>query len=161
MRRSMQVVIMLLTTSLPPLAAQDFAPADTMPICEGVGRGRFATILADGESRGSADTSSWTPRIDLGPAGLRPRNPESVRLAMIRYYPPPLRSRRVSGEVLVMARIDEQGRVVGSNVLLLNGDPDFAPAANTIVRVMRFVPVLYQGCRIPVLLRVPVVFRPD
>ncbi|MBT8396940.1 MAG: energy transducer TonB [Gemmatimonadetes bacterium] len=104
------------------------------------------------ESLAAAPTfTPYTVRPDI-------KNREEVRRALQREYPPLLREAGLGGEVLVWFFIDEEGRVVRTQIHQSSGHEAFDNAALEVADIIRFTPALNRDKRVPVWISIPITF---
>lgn len=90
------------------------------------------------------------------------RNRAAVARALERAYPPLLRDAGVGGTTLLQFRVDAEGYVSPESVEVLETTHDqFADAARSVVKRMRFEPARVHGRRVPVRVQIPVTFQPQ
>lgn len=113
-----------------------------------------AAVAATGEGSGVREM------VDLSPSAFaRPANWEAMPSLLDEHYPRRLREEGRSGEVVLLARIDEAGKLAYLNVERGALDPEFTLAAVQIARKLAFRPTQHTGCAIPVWLFLPVRFN--
>jgi TonB family protein len=125
--------------------------------------------------------------VDLQPQptlhGVRPRMPEmvhtevgavvpesyvapqvqnmgTVRSQMARLFPAALAVQKIGGTTTVAVVVDEQGRVIDSELHLTSGHQELDRAALRVARMMRFSPAVRNGIPVTAKLHVPLVFEP-
>lgn len=108
-------------------------------------------------SAGDADISrapTFTPMT------VRPelRNQAEVQRALVRNYPPLLRDAGIGGTPVVWFFIDENGRVVRTQLSRPSGYPALDEAAMAVAQVMQFSPALNRDRRVQVWVEIPIVF---
>jgi TonB family protein len=92
-------------------------------------------------------------------AAPRLLNPDRVREALVRAYPPELRAQGIGGQVTVWFFIENDG-TVGNTIL--NGSSGHAAldeAAMRVAEIFRFSPALNRDERVPVWVNLPITFR--
>lgn len=97
----------------------------------------------------------------LTPFTERPvlKNQAEVAKALIRYYPPMLRDAGISGTVKVWFYIDQNGRVVKTQVNVSSGYDAFDAAAVKVASLMEFSPARNMDKKVPVWVSIPIVFQ--
>ncbi|HSJ24414.1 MAG TPA: energy transducer TonB [Longimicrobiales bacterium] len=108
-------------------------------------------------SGGDADISrapTFTPMT------VRPelRNQSEVQRALVRNYPPLLRDAGIGGTPVVWFFIDEEGRVINTQLSKSSGHAALDEAAMNVAQVMRFSPALNRDRRVQVWVEIPIVF---
>jgi periplasmic protein TonB len=108
-------------------------------------------------SAGDADISrapTFTPMT------VRPelQNQPEVQRALVRNYPPLLRDAGIGGTPVVWFFIDENGRVLRTQLSRPSGYPALDEAAIAVAQVMRFSPALNRDRRVQVWVEIPIVF---
>jgi periplasmic protein TonB len=108
-------------------------------------------------SGGDADISrapTFTPMT------VRPelRNQGDVQRALVRNYPPLLRDAGIGGTPVVWFFIDENGRVLRTQLSKSSGYPALDEAAIAVSQVMNFSPALNRDRRVQVWVEIPIVF---
>lgn len=95
------------------------------------------------------------------PTMVRPglRNLDEVRAATLREYPDALRDHGIGGVVVLRLWIDEQGRVVRSEVARSSGFDRLDAAALRVVPAMRFRPAIYRDRSVAVVAELPLAFE--
>jgi TonB family protein len=86
-------------------------------------------------------------------------NSDEVTRALVRNYPAFLRDAGVGGDVLIWLLIDENGRVIDTDVRESSGHAALDKAAMEVGEVMRFSPASNRDQRVKVWVSVPVKFR--
>ena len=101
-----------------------------------------------------SDTPAFTPMT------VRPgvRNRGEVQAAMEREYPPLLRDAGIGGTVQVWFFIDEEGRVLKTQVHTSSGHTALDEAALKVADVIRFSPALNREKRVKVWIALPITF---
>lgn len=109
-------------------------------------------------SAGSDDISA-APTFT--PFTVRPelKNSREVSRALERFYPPLLRDAGISGTVNVWFFIDENGRVIRTQVNQSSGYEAFDEAALKVADLMEFSPALNRDKKVPVWVSIPIVFQ--
>jgi periplasmic protein TonB len=94
------------------------------------------------------------------PMTVRPelRNQAEVQRALVRNYPPLLRDAGIGGTPVVWFFIDENGRVVRTQLSRSSGYPALDEAAINVAQVMQFSPALNRDRRVQVWVEIPIVF---
>jgi len=95
------------------------------------------------------------------PFTVRPelKNKTEVSKALERFYPPLLRDAGISGTVQMWFFIDEDGRVIRTQVNQSSGYEAFDEAAKKVAELMRFSPALNRDKKVPVWVSIPIVFQ--
>jgi periplasmic protein TonB len=108
-------------------------------------------------SRGGED--ELVPRFT--PMTVRPelRNEAEVQRALVRNYPPLLRDAGIGGTPVVWFFIDENGRVLHTQLSRSSGYPALDEAAISVAQMMNFSPALNRDRRVQVWVEIPIVFR--
>lgn len=157
------------------LAAPDAVPDEIAPTIPGPetleedfggrglegGRGGGAAPLRGSEGGGEASEAAGLetgPRYT--PVSVLPelRNERAVQRALLRNYPPVLRDAGIGGMVVVWLLIDEEGRVVSSQLHTSSGRAPLDQAALAVVQIMEFTPALHNDRKIRVWIDLPVIF---
>ncbi|MBT8396781.1 MAG: energy transducer TonB, partial [Gemmatimonadetes bacterium] len=94
------------------------------------------------------------------PYTVRPdiKNRAAVARALEREYPPLLRDAGIGGTVQVWFFIDEQGRVVNTQVNESSGHKALDDAAIQVAGIIEFTPALNRDKRVPVWISLPITF---
>jgi periplasmic protein TonB len=94
------------------------------------------------------------------PMTVRPelRNQPEVQRALVRNYPPLLRDAGIGGTPVVWFFIDENGRVLRTQLSKSSGYPALDEAAINVANVMQFSPALNRDRRVQVWVEIPIVF---
>jgi periplasmic protein TonB len=108
-------------------------------------------------SAGSEDISrapTFTPMT------VRPelQNSAEVQRVLIRNYPPLLRDAGIGGTPVVWFFIDEDGRVLRTQLSKPSGYPALDEAAIAVAQQMRFSPALNRDKKVQVWVEIPIVF---
>jgi TonB family protein len=108
-----------------------------------------------GAERPLADRPVFTPYT------VKPElaNRDEVRSALVREYPPELRSAGVSGTTVVWLFLDETGRVIKQQVKESSGHEQIDRAALEVSKIMHFTPAKNRDRAVPVWIALPVVFK--
>lgn len=95
------------------------------------------------------------------PSRIKPdlKNRAAVRRALESNYPRHLIQAGIGGTVLMRFWIDEEGDVERYEIARSSGFPELDAAAERVVKVMRFSPLLVNGRGLAVLVELPIVFR--
>ena len=95
------------------------------------------------------------------PMTVRPqlRNQREVAAALMKHYPPLLRDAGVGGTVNVWFFIDENGRVVKTQLNKTSGYDAFDKAAMDVATVMEFTPAFNRDKKVPVWVALDVTFE--
>jgi TonB family protein len=86
------------------------------------------------------------------------KNREEVRIALVREYPTLLRDAGLGGTVQVWFFIDEEGRVVRTQVHEGSGHDALDRAALAVAGIIQFTPALNRDKRVPVWISLPITF---
>ena len=86
------------------------------------------------------------------------RNRAAVAAALVREYPPLLRDAGIGGTVDVWFFIDEEGKVVRTQVDKSSGHKALDDAAIEVADIIQFTPALNRDKRVPVLISLPITF---
>ena len=94
------------------------------------------------------------------PYTVRPdiKNRGDVARALEREYPPLLRDAGIGGTVQVWFFIDEEGRVVNTQVNESSGHKALDDAAIKVAEIIEFTPALNRDKRVPVWISLPITF---
>jgi periplasmic protein TonB len=94
------------------------------------------------------------------PMTVRPelRNQREVQNALVRNYPPLLRDAGIGGTPVVWFFIDENGRVLRTQLSQSSGYAALDEAAINVAQVMQFSPALNRDRRVQVWVEIPIVF---
>jgi TonB family protein len=94
------------------------------------------------------------------PMTVRPelRNQAEVQRALVRNYPPLLRDAGIGGTPVMWFFIDENGRVLRTQLSRSSGYPALDEAANNVAQIMQFSPALNRDRRVQVWVEIPIVF---
>jgi periplasmic protein TonB len=87
------------------------------------------------------------------------RNRTAVQRALERNYPPLLRDAGIGGSPTVWFFIDENGRVLRTQLHQSSGYDQLDQAAIAVAGIMEFSPALNRDRRVPVWVSIPVVFQ--
>jgi protein TonB len=138
----------------PPTAGPEISEADFSG--EGV---------EGGKSTGNANVKVTAENIEAAPVftpyTVKPelKNRESVGRALVRNYPPLLRDAGIGGTVLTWLLIDEQGRVIKTQVKEGSGHDALDQAALKVADIMQFTPALNRDQKVKVWISLPIVFK--
>jgi len=116
------------------------------------------------EQSGGSNESAGIARSDgfrvlsIAPAIM---NEQQVKQALVRSYPGILRDAGIGGLAIVWVLIDEDGRVVRSELKESSGYPALDEAALEVAPIMRFSPAMNRDQRVKVWVSIPVRFRAD
>ena len=102
------------------------------------------------ETRGGFIVSKVPPQLQNAP---------DVQRALERNYPPLLRDAGVGGRVVLWLLVDENGRVIETDVREGSGQAAFDSAAARVGEIMRFSPGKNREARVKVWVSLPVIFR--
>lgn len=86
------------------------------------------------------------------------RNQSDVQRALQRNYPPLLRDAGIGGTTVMWFFIDENGRVVRTQVNQSSGYEALDEAAQKVADIMEFTPALNRDKRVPVWVQIPITF---
>jgi TonB family protein len=103
-----------------------------------------------GETRGGFVVSSEVPRL---------LNALEVQRSLERNYPPFLRDAGIGGEVTLWLLIDENGRVVDTDIRERSGHPALDEAAVKVGEIIRFSPGMNRAARVKVWVSLPIRFK--
>jgi TonB family protein len=94
------------------------------------------------------------------PYTVRPelRNPDAIRLLLVRYYPSMMKDAGLGGTVMLWVFIDEHGVVQRALVNKTSGFPSLDEAALKVVPEMLFSPAIFRDKRVPVWIELPLYF---
>jgi periplasmic protein TonB len=94
------------------------------------------------------------------PMTVRPelRNQADVQRALVRNYPPLLRDAGIGGTPIVWFFIDENGRVLKTQLSQSSGYDALDAAAIAVANQMQFSPALNRDKRVQVWVEIPIVF---
>lgn len=111
----------------------------------------------------SAPSASTTYNLDEVEEKPRLANPDELRYALSRSYPPDLRDFGIEGQVTVKMRVDETGWVDPSLMEVVEStDPRFSLATRAALRQARFTPARIHGTTVPSWVIIPISWRvPD
>ena len=135
----------------PPLNQEWFEP--------GVAGTPGESPARSGASGGGGDDSATRDGFAIVKTLPRLLNSEEVTRALVRNYPAFLRDAGVGGDVLIWLLIDENGRVIDTDVRESSGHAALDKAAMEVGEVMRFSPASNRDQRVKVWVSVPVKFR--
>ncbi len=93
----------------------------------------------------------WTVKPDI-------RNRSEVERALVREYPPLLRDAGIGGTVDIWFFIDEEGKVVRTQVDKSSGHTALDEAAMQVADIIQFSPALNREKRVPVWISLPITF---
>ena len=86
------------------------------------------------------------------------RNSSEVSRALQRNYPPLLRDAGIGGTTTMWFFIDENGRVVRTQVNNSSGYDQLDEAAQKVAEIMQFSPALNRDKKVPVWVQIPITF---
>ena len=86
------------------------------------------------------------------------RNSSEVSRALQRNYPPLLRDAGIGGTTTMWFFIDENGRVVRTQVNNSSGYEQLDEAAQKVAEIMQFSPALNRDKKVPVWVQIPITF---
>ncbi|HSJ15449.1 MAG TPA: energy transducer TonB [Longimicrobiales bacterium] len=109
-------------------------------------------------SGASADDLAKAPTFT--PMTVRPelRNSGDVQRALVRNYPPLLRDAGIGGQATVWFFIDENGRVIKTQLSKPSGYTALDEAALDVAKIMQFSPAYNRDKKVPVWVEIPIVF---
>jgi protein TonB len=138
----------------PPTAGPEITEADFTG--EGVEGGR---------ATGNANVKVTAENIEAAPVftpyTVKPelKNRDAVGRALVRNYPPLLRDAGIGGTVLTWLLIDENGRVIKTQVKEGSGHDALDQAALKVADIMNFTPALNRDQKVKVWISLPIVFK--
>lgn len=103
-----------------------------------------------------ANDGTWTGPVTVQPSVA---NPDEMRQALERVYPSILKDAGIGGTVVMLLRIDTQGRVVDAKVDGTSGYKALDDAALKVAPVLRFHPAFNRDQRVSVWVRIPLTFE--
>lgn len=112
----------------------------------------------------SATTGGGTEELAKAPTftpmTVRPelKNSSAVQAALVRNYPPLLRDAGIGGQATVWFFIDENGRVIKTQLSKPSGYTALDEAALDVAKIMQFSPAYNRDKKVPVWVEIPVVF---
>lgn len=151
------------TLEPPKIVPPEIPPPSTGPVTreidylgvgeqDGVGDGRAPERPVTAENPDAAPIfTPFTVRPEL-------KNRAEVARALERFYPPLLRDAGVGGTAVVWFLIDEDGRVVKTQLKASSGHDGLDRAALDVGNLMRFTPALNRDQRVKVWIELPVLF---
>jgi protein TonB len=86
------------------------------------------------------------------------KNNAEVQRALQRNYPPLLRDAGIGGQTVMWFFIDENGKVVKTQVNQGSGYEQLDKAANEVASIMQFSPALNRDKKVPVWVQIPITF---
>jgi periplasmic protein TonB len=86
------------------------------------------------------------------------QNRREVQQALERNYPPMLRDAGIGGRPTVWFFIDENGRVINTQLEKTSGYPAMDEAAMAVAQIMRFSPALNRDKKVQVWVELPIIF---
>lgn len=94
------------------------------------------------------------------PMTVRPglKNTAEVQRALTRNYPPLLRDAGIGGRTLMWFFIDENGKVIRTQINESSGYPQLDEAADKVASIMEFTPAMNRDKRVPVWVAIPITF---
>ncbi len=150
------------TLAPPTIVPPDIPPPATGPVVSerdfsgegirgGIATGKVTTVTA--ENIEAAPT--FTPYT------VKPvlKNSDAVARALQRYYPPLLRDAGIGGTVNIWFFIDENGRVVKTQLKKGSGHDALDAAALKVADIMEFSPALNREQKVKVWVDMPIVFK--
>lgn len=111
-------------------------------------------VIAQSAAQSSSPASTVTQPVDAGQAPTAP-SPKKVK-HVNPIYPAAARERRITGVVILEARIGADGRVVDASVL--RSIPELDQAALDAVKQWEFTPTLINGVETPVTMTMTIQF---
>lgn len=107
---------------------------------------------------GASEDLSRAPTFT--PMTVRPelRNSSAVQAALVRNYPPLLRDAGIGGSPIVWFFIDENGKVVKTQLSKPSGYQALDEAALNVAQLMQFSPAYNRDKKVPVWVEIPIVF---
>lgn len=107
-----------------------------------------------------ATTSDLAAAPTFTPYTVSPdiKNRDEVREALVREYPTLLKEAGLGGTVQVWFLIDEEGRVVQTQIHEGSGHEDLDHAALKVAEIIQFTPALNRDKRVPVWISLPITF---
>lgn len=125
------------------------------------------TTFADNPVEALPPPPTETTTTDLGkqptftPYTVRPgvKNRDELARAMEREYPPLLRDAGIGGTVIVHFFIDETGVVQNAVIAETSGHKALDEAALKVAPIIEFTPALNRDRRVPVWIRLPIMFQ--
>ena len=94
------------------------------------------------------------------PFEVAPRmtNADEVQAALVREYPPLMKSANIGGEVTIWFFIDEEGKVQETVLNQSSGHFQLDEAALTVADLVRFTPAMNRDKVVPVWISLPITF---
>ena len=86
------------------------------------------------------------------------RNSSAVQAALVRNYPPLLRDAGIGGSPVVWFFIDENGKVIKTQLSKPSGYQALDEAALNVAQLMQFSPAYNRDKKVPVWVEIPIVF---
>ena len=148
------------------LSVPDIVPPEIPPPQIGV-RINEADFSGVGAEGGRADGKEGAPpQSDLlvaptfTPYTVAPelKNTAEVQRVLERTYPPLLRDAGIGGTVLLWFLIDENGKVVKTQLKESSGHAPLDEAATKVASVMQFSPAINRDRKVPVWVAIPILF---
>jgi protein TonB len=111
-------------------------------------------------SASSAGAEDLAAAPTFTPMTVRPelRNSADVQRALVRNYPPLLRDAGIGGQAVVWFFIDENGRVIKTQLSKPSGYNALDEAALDVAKIMQFSPAYNRDKKVPVWVEIPIVF---
>lgn len=132
----------------PVISAKDFSGEG---VVGGRASGKVTTVTAENIEAAPV----FTP-YTVAPAI---KNTDAVVRALQRYYPPLLRDAGIGGTVLVWFLIDEQGKVIKTQLKKTSGHGALDDAGLKVADVIEFTPALNRDQKVKVWIELPLVFK--
>jgi TonB family protein len=103
----------------------------------------------------------FSENTKLVPYSTKPElaNRYDVSRALVQNYPPDLRDRGIGGTTLILVIIDVAGNTTPKGFVETSGHVGLDNAAHKAAQVMKFYPATFNGCRVPTLAQLPIVFK--
>lgn len=108
-----------------------------------------------GDDRDLASAPTFTP-MTVSP---QLKNNREIQRALQRYYPPLLRDAGIGGSVNMWFFIDENGRVVKTQINESSGYDAFDQAAGQVASLMQFSPAYNRDQKVPVWVALDITFE--
>lgn len=120
--------------------------------------------VEEARERAAEATAAERPRRPplpvIMPYTMKPEytNPDEIRAALEREYPPLLRDAGVGGTTIIWFFINERGEVENERVATTSGSDALDEAALRVAPVFRFTPAENRGEAVPVWVQLPITF---
>jgi len=108
---------------------------------------------------GVAEDIAKAPTFTPFTVAPRLKNNDEIARALERNYPPLLRDAGIGGEVNVWFFIDEQGKVLKTQVNQSSGYPALDDAAEKVATLMQFTPAYNRDKKVQVWVSIPIKFN--